>query len=92
MCKDGVLDVRCLIYVDTIWVWDDECIEIGELMNFLGGHREVFFESYKEVLEYVDTGLGTQESICGVSNYQNVFGGGCLKDTKRIVYGMLDEA
>ena len=81
-----------MIYADTIWVLYDACIDIGELRTFLVVHREVFVDSYKKVIEYVDTGLGTQEAICGASNYQNVLGGGCLKGLKSMVYGMLEES
>ena len=81
-----------LIYADAIWRLNDVYIEIGQFRNFLGGHKEVFVESYKEVLEQVDDELGTQESICGVYNYHNVLGGGCLKGVKSMVYDMLDKA
>ena len=36
-------------------------------------------------------GVGTQEVICGDSNYQNVLGRGFLKGVDRMVYDMLDE-
>ena len=61
-------------------------------MNFLGGHRGVFFEPYKEVFEEVDAVIGTHELICGASNYQNVLCGGCLKGVKSMVYEIIDEA
>ena len=47
LCKDGVLYVRCLIYTDYIWVWDDASIDIVDMRTFLGGHREVFVETIK---------------------------------------------
>ena len=90
--KDGVIDVRCLIYADATWGLDDAYIEIGELRNFLGGHREVFVDSCKEVFEEVDYGVGTKEVIYGASNYYNVIGGVCIKGVEIMVYGMLDKA
>ena len=36
-----------MICDDDVWIWDDAYIEIGELMTFLGGHRELFVDTYK---------------------------------------------
>ena len=33
------------------------------------GHMEVFVDTCKELFEYIDDGLGTQEVIYGASNY-----------------------
>ena len=51
MCMDGVLDVICLIYSDTIWGLNDAYIEIGELRTFLGYQREVIVDPRKELFE-----------------------------------------
>ena len=39
----------------------------------------------------MDDGVGTQEVICGASNYQNVLGGGFIKGVESMVYDILDE-
>ena len=90
MCKDGFLDVRCLICADAVWGFYDAYIEIGNLRTFLGGHREVFVYPCKELFEEVDSVVGTQEVICGASNYQNVLSVGCLKGVDIMVYDMID--
>ena len=69
MYKYGALDVICIVYDDVVWILNDAKIEIGEFRNFLGAHREVFVDPRKEVFEEVDSGLFTQEVICGESNY-----------------------
>ena len=46
----------------------------------------------KKVSEEVDDVLGTQDVLCGASNYQNVFSGGCCKGVESMVYDMLDKA
>ena len=63
------MDLRCLIYTDSIWGLYNAYIEIGELRTFIGGHRELFFDSCKEVFEEVDSRVGTQEVIFGSYNY-----------------------
>ena len=84
--------MRCLIYTDYIWVWDDASIDIVDMRTFLGGHREVFVDPCKEVLEEVDDGVGTQGVICGASKYHNILGGGFLKVVNIIFYDMLDKS
>ena len=37
-------------------------------------------------------GLGTQEVICGASNYYNVLGEFCIKDLDSMIYDILDKA
>ena len=91
MYKYGVLDVRCLIYTDAIWGLDDAYIEIGYLMTFLGGHREVTVDTCKEVFEEDGSGVGTKELICGASNYQDILGGICLTGVNSMYYDMLDK-
>ena len=91
MCKNGVLDVRCMVYDDAIWILNDFQIEIGDFRNFLGGHRKVFVETRMEVLEAVEDGVVTQEGTCGVSNYYNVIGGIFMKGLESMVYDIIDE-
>ena len=69
MCKDSVLYAICLIYADTVRILNYAFIEIGELRNFLGCHRELFVDTCKGVFEEADDGVGTQEFVCGSSNY-----------------------
>ena len=73
------MDVRCLIYDDNTWGLNDAYIEIGELGNFLEGNREVFVYTCKEVFEYMDSVVGTQEVIYVASTYQNIIGGVFIK-------------
>ena len=60
MCKDGVLDVRCLIYADDVWVLNENQIKIEEFRNFLGGQGELFIDPCKGILEEAYSGAGTQ--------------------------------
>ena len=59
MCKDGVLDVICLVYDDALYILNEAYIEIVEFSIFLGGHRKVSFDTIKEVIEYFDSGVDT---------------------------------
>ena len=83
--------MRCLIYSDAVWRLYDEYIEIGELRNFLGGHREVFFDTCKEVFKEVDYGFGAQEFIGGSSNYYNVISIVFVKGVDSMGYDMLEK-
>ena len=40
----------------------------------------------------MDAGVGTQEVVCGSSNYFNIVGGVCIKGLERMVYDMLDKS
>ena len=79
------------IYTDPIWELYDAYIEIGDMSILLGGQREVIADTCTEVFEEVDDGAGTQEVICGASNYQDISGGNCLKGVKSMVYDILDK-
>ena len=68
LCKYGVLNVRFILYADSIWGLDYAYIDIGELMPFLRGHIELF--------EEMDSVVGTQEVICKTSIYQDILGEG----------------
>ena len=59
MCKDGVLDMSCLVYADAIWGFDYVYIEIVELRTFFEGHREVLVEPFNIVFDEVDSKVGT---------------------------------
>ena len=88
---EGERIYNCLIYVGSILVFNGAYIEIGELSTFLGGHREVLVEPWKEVFEEVYSGVGTQELICGSYNYQEIIGGSCLQCLNSMVYYMIDK-
>ena len=60
MCKDGVLYVIYMVYVDPIWILNDVQDNMGELWNLLRGHRELPVDSRKELLEDMGAGVGTQ--------------------------------
>ena len=76
----------CLVNTYTIWKLNDAQVKICELWTPLGGYRKVLFDTRKEALEDVGDGLGTQEIICGISNYYNVLGGFFLKGVDSMEY------
>ena len=57
-----------------MWILNDAQVKIEGILTLLGGHREVLVDTGKDVLEEVGFGLGTQEIICGSSNYYNALG------------------
>ena len=61
--------MRCLVNSDPMFRLNNAQVNIGLLWTFLGGHREVFFDTCKDVFEEVDAGVGTHEVIYGSSNY-----------------------
>ena len=64
---------------------------MGDMRTFLRGHREIIVDPRKEVFEEADDVVGTQELICGASNYQEILGGIILEVVKSMVYEMLEE-
>ena len=40
----------------------------------------------------MDAGVGTQEVVCGSSNYFNIVGGVCIKGLESMVYDMLEKS
>ena len=62
------------------------------MRTLLGGDRGVFFDPCKEVFEEVDSGVGTQEVICGASKYYNIIGLFCLKCVESMVNDILGKA
>ena len=69
MFKYVVLDVICLVYNDSIWRFNNAYIEIGEFWTFLDVHRELIFDTSKEVLKDEGAGVCTQEVIYGAPKY-----------------------